>query len=75
MLGARFGRDGVGDFMNQWRVPGGGHADGLRKNGCDPGPGDTVKAFAPIIVSGHSEARDGRRAVAQLRHFFRERHP
>ena len=72
---ARLSRDNVGDLMKQGRVPGCSQADGLRKNSRGAGPGDAVEAFAPIIVGGHSEPRDRGSAVAQLSHFFRERHP
>ena len=61
--------------MNQCRIPSGGQADGLRKNRGDAVVGHAMQRLAPIIIGRKAKPRNGRRAVLQLRHFFRQRHP
>ena len=52
VFGAGLGGDGGGDAAEQGRVPGGGHADGLREHGGVAGAGDAVEAFVPPVVGG-----------------------
>ena len=75
VLGAGFGGDDVRLGADQRDVPGGGHANGLGKNGGGAGAPDAVKAFVPIVVGGNVQPRNGRSGIAHLLHFFRERHP
>ena len=74
VLGAGFGGDDGGDLVDEGRVPGGGHADGLREHGGVAGAGDAVEAFVPPVVGGDVEARDGGSGVDELRDLFVEGH-
>src|SRR5207302_11222667 len=58
VFGAGFDRDCLGFLFDERRVPGGGHADGLREDGGDA-VGDAVQAFVAVAVGGDAEARDG----------------
>ena len=64
----------TGDFMQQGRVPRGAHADCLRKHGGDAAVGDAVEGFAPPVVGGDVQARNGAGLVDQLRGLFFQRH-
>ena len=75
MLGAGLGGDDVGGLVQERRVPGGGHADGLRENRGDAGARDAVQTFVPIIIGGNAQPRNGRGGVAHLLDFFGERQP
>ena len=61
VLRAGFGGDDFADVLDQWRVPGGGHADRLGEHGRDAGAGDAVEAFVPPVVGGDAEPRNCRR--------------
>ena len=75
VLGAGFGGDDVRLLVNQRRVPGGRHADGLRKNRGDAGARHAVQTFVPIIVGRNAQPRNRRRVGHELRRLFRQRHP
>ena len=74
VLGARFGGDGFAHAMHEAGVPGGCHADDLRKVGGVAGKSDAVQTFVPPIVFGNAEARDSRGVIAHLRDFFLKSH-
>src|SRR5215472_4994589 len=74
VFGACFRRDDVSQVMNKVRVPGGGKADGLRKNGGVPGARNAVQGFVPPVVGGNTKARDCTGDVLHLRSFFFQRH-
>src|SRR5208282_6898363 len=59
VLGAGLGGDDIGGLVQERRVPGGGHADGLRENRGVAGARDAVQTFVPIIIGGNAEPRDG----------------
>ena len=74
VLGAGFGGDGVGLLMHQRQIPGGGHADGLRKYRRGA-VGDAMKAFIPMAIGRKAKPRNAGGIATQLRHFFDQRHP
>ena len=74
MLGARFGRDAIGDAKHQVGIPGCRKSYGLRKDRRDAGTGHAVQALVPPVVSRDVQACDGGRAVDHLRDFLFERH-
>ncbi len=74
VFGAGFGGDDGGDLVDERRVPGGGHADGLREHCGVAGAGDAVEALAPVVVGGNVEAWNGRSGVDELRDLFVECH-
>ena len=57
------------------RIPGGGHADGLRKHGGVPGARHAVQGLVPRLVVGNAEARNGGGPVFKLRSLLLQRHP
>jgi hypothetical protein len=71
---SEFGADHGGGFVHQRRIPRRGHADGLRKHRGRAGARDPVQTLVPPIVSGHAQARDRRRDVADLRGLLLKRH-
>ena len=72
---AAFDADDGRFLMNQSRVPGGGHADGLRKHCRDAVGGHAMQRFIPIVVSRQAKPRNCGCAVTQLGDFLRQRHP
>jgi len=66
MLGSRLGGGHLGHLLDEWYVPRGCHANGLRKDGCDPGARHAVQAFVPPVVGGDPQALDGGRVMHHL---------
>ena len=69
-----FGGDGLAHSVDELRIPGGGHADDLRKIGGVSGKGDAVKTLVPPKILRDAEARDGGSVIAHLGDFFVEGH-
>src|SRR5664279_5649624 len=59
MLGAAFGTDDHGDLMQKRRVPGNAHGYCLRKHCSYAAICHAVECFAPPVICGNLEARDG----------------
>src|SRR5580698_2258553 len=56
ILRARLGRYDVADVLQERRVPGRSHADGLRKQRGVSRASDAVQALVPIVVSRNPQA-------------------
>ena len=74
VLGAGFLRDDVAHALHDGAVPGGRHADGLRKHGGIPGPRHAVESLVPCLVIGHAETGNGGGPVFKLRRLLFESH-
>ncbi len=74
VFGAGFRGNDVAHAADHSRIPGGGHADGLRKDSCISGACHAVKGFVPCLVVGNAEAGNGGCPVFELRRFFIQRH-
>jgi hypothetical protein len=74
VLGAELGADRVRHALDERIVPRGGQADRLREHGGVAGARDAVQAFAPPVVGGDAEPRDGGRRGLQLAGFFFQCH-
>jgi hypothetical protein len=61
--------------MQQPVIEGGGHADGLRKNGSDTRSGHTMQGLVPPVVFGYMKPWDGRRIVHHLVDLLFRCHP
>jgi len=72
VFAASFGRDGVGDVVEEVGVPCGGEADGLREDSGRAGTSDAVETFVPPVIRRNVETRDGGGDVLHLRDFFFE---
>ena len=75
MLGSGFLADRSSHLVNQRSVEGSGEADRFRKDSCGSRAGDAVQSFAPPVVFGNLQPRNGARLVDQLRRLFFQRHP
>ncbi len=56
VFGARFLADGVAHHVDRRRIPSGGHADSLGKDGDVAGPCHTVQSLVPGLVVGNLRA-------------------
>ena len=74
VLGAGFGGNHVPHGADHDRIPGGGHADGLRKDGRVTGAGHAVQGLVPGLVVGNAEARDRNGPVFKLGGLFVQSH-
>ena len=74
VLGARFVGDDVAHAVDHRRIPRGGHADGLGKDGRVAGARYAVQSLVPGLVVGNAEARNGGGPVFKLRGLLFERH-
>ena len=74
VLGAKLGGDRVCRFLDQRRVPRGRHADRLREHRRHAGAGDPVQAFVPPVVRGHTQPRNRRGSMTELRGLLFQRH-
>jgi hypothetical protein len=74
VLGAGFGGDDVAHGVDDRGVPGGGHADGLGKDGGVAGAGDAMQGFVPGLVVGNAEAGNGSGPIFKLTGFFVQGH-
>ncbi len=72
IFGAALITDGSGDLVDQIPVPGGSHANRLRKNGRAPVGGHTMQSFAPKVVVGNAQARHPLRRMVHHPDFFIE---
>ena len=73
VLGAGFGADDDGHFVNEGSVEGCAQANGLGENGCGAG-GNSVQGFRPPVIGGDFQARDGGGLVDNLGGLFFEGH-
>src|SRR5438270_10394754 len=73
VFGTGFGRDDIGDAIDEVGVPGCGEADGLRENGGDSRARDAVQALVPPVIGGNSKARVGASNVMELGGLFLQR--
>ena len=60
--------------VHDGRIPGGGHADGLRKDRGVAGARDTVKGLVPGLIVRYAEARNGGRPILKLAGLLFQRH-
>ncbi len=74
VLGAKLGRDDLCRLVHPLGVPGGGHADRLRKDRRDACAGDAMESFVPPVVGGHAEPRNRGRGVPGLARLLLEGH-
>src|SRR5688572_23345388 len=72
IFGAALSTDGSGDLVDQIPVPGGSHANCLRKNGGAPVGGHAVQSFAPKVVVRNAQTRHALRRMVHHPDFFIE---
>ena len=70
-----FHANNAGFLLQQRRIPRGRRADGLRKHRRVAVVRHAVQRLAPVIEGRQPQPGNARRAVLQLRDFFRQRHP
>ena len=73
-LGAEFGRHRVAHGLEQFRVPGRRHTDGLRKDRGDACTRHAVQPLIPPIIFGYAKPGDGGGGMAELCRLFLQRH-
>ena len=74
VFGAAFGGDDLAHVVNDGRVPRGGHADGLGKDGGITRASHAVQGLIPGLVIGNAETRYCCGPVFKLGGFFVQRH-
>src|ERR1039458_5303017 len=74
VLASGLGGDDVSHGVDDRWVPGGGHADGLRKDRGVAGAGNAVEGFVPGLIVGNAKTWDGGGPVFKLVGFFFEGH-
>ena len=70
VLGSAFGGDGVADLLKEVLVKCSGKPYGLREYCCDPGTGNSVKRFVPVVIRRDPESFDRGSSVTKLINFL-----